>query len=99
MTLNSHCVAELIRPSAQVKRGVKTHERGVGWIGDAGMGELAMKEGVEMAAQIGLFHHGTLVLQKPGPGGGGNAAGDWAISGELQMALFSNFFFQFAGDF
>ena len=62
------------------------------------MRHLPVQKSIEMPAQISFFHDRGLVLQKPGPGGRGDAAGDWAIAGEIQMPLLAHFFFQFAGD-
>jgi hypothetical protein len=62
------------------------------------MRELTVEESRQMAAQVGALHQRSFVLVKPRPGGRGDPAGDGAVAGQAEMALFADAFFDLPRD-
>src|SRR5450432_1571658 len=89
---------ELVVPAFEGEGVVEAHEGGVGWVGDAGGGEVAVEIGGEVADEVGAFHELGMVLEEPGGGGGADAAGEGAVAGEVEVAGFADFFFECEGD-
>ena len=98
MPIRADGIAEFFVPAFEGQCRIDAHERCVGWIGDSGTGEGAVKKCAEVADEVGFFHHRGLVLIEPRPGGGADAAWERAIAGQMQMAGFADSFFELERD-
>ena len=85
-------------PRAELEGFVEAGEGGVGWIDHSGAGELAMEEGVEMSDQIGFADNLGLMFHVPSEGGDADAAGEWAVAGDIQESFHADAVFEIAGD-